>query len=79
IGIWWLLSALSDLVYHVLEYRAQEEMLRHTGGYEGFGPLMIATLAELVLALVLIVGARGIVGLIHWFRHGGLATDMTRD
>lgn len=78
IGFWWLLRAISDLVYHVLVIRAQDEMLKHSGGYEDFGPLMIATAVEFVLALVLILGARGIVGLIHRLRYGGLATDRGR-
>jgi hypothetical protein len=55
--------------------REQDKLLGHSGGYEDFGPLMIATAVEFVLALVLILGARGIVGLIHRLRYGGLATD----
>lgn len=74
-GLWWLITAISDLVYQMLMNRAQDEMLGHAGGYDEFWSMMIASHFGLGLALFLILGACGIAVLVRRLRYGGLEAD----
>lgn len=83
IGLWWLIRAVSDLVYNVLDKWARDSSPDYMQGYGGQGDsefvaLMVATGVELVLAVVLIIGSRGVVGVIRSVRRGGLALDDER-
>lgn len=73
LGLWLLYRGLSDLVYHLVTYgtRAQSTGL-YADGYSEFPAYMVATIAELVVAVFLIFGARGIVRLLRQVRYGGL-------
>jgi len=67
--------ALGHHFYHLLVQRARDSSLHYTEVYSEFGASVTATVVELVLALVLILGGRGIVGVIQRLRRGGLALD----
>lgn len=75
LGLWLLYRAISDLVYHLMVYRAQHNSPLFPSGYSEFPAYMTATLVELVFALFLIFGARGISRLLHQLRYGGLGIE----
>lgn len=75
LGLWLLYRAIPDLIYHLMVYRAQQDSPLYPSGYSEFPAYMTATLAELVFALFLIFGARGISRLLHKLRYGGLGIE----
>lgn len=75
LGLWLLYRAISDLIYRLMVYRARQDSPLYPSGYSEFPAYMTATLAELVFALFLIFGARGISRLLHKLRYGGLGIE----
>ena len=73
LGLWLLYRAISDLVYHLMVYRARTQSTDfYTDGYTEFPAFMVATLVEFVVAVFFLFGARGIVRVLRQVRYGGL-------
>ena len=77
LGLWLLFRGISDLVYHLMTLRARGQATFIDQGYSDFPAYFAATLVELVVALFLLFGARGIVRVLRQVRYGGLGVGKS--
>lgn len=65
LGLYLFYSAVSDILYHVIAYRAKAAALGSTRGPDDFAALITATIIEFLLALVLMLRSKGIATLLR--------------
>lgn len=65
LGLYLFYQAVSDILYHIIAYRAKAAALGGTRGPDDFPALVATTIVEFVLALFLMLRSKGIVNLLR--------------